>query len=102
MPGNNGHAHIFRPAVTVTSVLLPPTTEPAIMEPTLWNQTIFVLPETGMHDRDLDIDPDIWHNHWRDVEAPAAWQHYVIGVYVMALGFVAVIGNALVIWACIR
>ncbi|KAL8579429.1 hypothetical protein ACOMHN_026794 [Nucella lapillus] len=42
------------------------------------------------------------HSHWRSFDPLPPWQHRLIGVYMTVLGLTAVMGNILVVWACVR
>ncbi|XP_070183538.1 rhodopsin-like [Littorina saxatilis] len=45
---------------------------------------------------------DLQHPRWRDLDPTPTWQHCIIGVYMLLLAAIAVTGNVIVVWACVR
>nr|BDI63182.1 GQ-rhodopsin-like [Peronia verruculata] len=42
------------------------------------------------------------HSHWRGQESVPSGVHVAIGVFITIVGFIAVSGNILVVWTCLR
>ncbi|XP_076456768.1 rhodopsin-like [Babylonia areolata] len=66
--------------------------------------TIVVTQETTLTSilRPVAQGDHLRHSHWRGLDPLPSWQHRLIGVYMILLALTAVMGNILVIWACVR
>ncbi|XP_076458073.1 rhodopsin-like [Babylonia areolata] len=51
---------------------------------------------------ELPAGSELKHAHWRDLDPLPRWQHLAIGVYMLLLAVTAIVGNLLVVWACVR